>query len=322
MKRLFFPVIFFLFTAHAIVAQTGDLMLKSSDKGLYVDHKVAPKQSFFSIGRMYNVHPNAIASFNKLDIKKGLQIGQQMRIPLTDTNFSQKTNSGTPVYYKVGDNEGLMKVSNANNNVTLANIRHWNGLTSDKLSPGKKLIVGFVQSKELPSITIKGTAKANEEVLVKEEPKKDPPKETEKPVVVKEEPKTEVKEEPKKPEPVFTKTEEKPVGVSSENGYFKYHFDQQVKSNGANKNETVTSGVFKTTSGWLDAKYYLLIDNVQPGTIVKLTNPSNSKVIYAKVLGQMAGIKQNEGLNIRISSAGAAALQVDEQDKFIVKINY
>jgi len=64
------------------------------------------------------------------------------------------------------------------------------------------------------------------------------------------------------------------------------------------------------------------MDGVQPGTIIKVSNPSNNKIIYAKVLGEMAGIRQNEGFDIRISSAAASALQITEQDKFIVKVNY
>jgi hypothetical protein len=64
------------------------------------------------------------------------------------------------------------------------------------------------------------------------------------------------------------------------------------------------------------------MDAVQPGTIVKVINPDNNKAVYAKVLGEMSGIRQNEGLNIRISNAAAAALQIQEQDKFILKINY
>ena len=107
-----------------------------------------------------------------------------------------------------------------------------------------------------------------------------------------------------------------------EQGYFKSHFELQVKKFPVSKEQTVTSGIFKTASGWQDAKYYLLIDAVQPGTIIKVINPTNNNVIYVKVLGVMNGIRQNEGFNIRISNAGATALGVTEQDKFIVKISY
>ena len=115
--------------------------------------------------------------------------------------------------------------------------------------------------------------------------------------------------------------EVKKVAIEGQ-GYFKNHFEQQSKLSAPTKDETVTASIFKTLSGWEDGKYYLLIDNVQPGTIVGIINPSNNKAIYAKVLGEMSGIRQNQGLDIRISNAGAAALDITEQDKFIVKVNY
>lgn len=323
MKKFFFPFLALLLTAHFAMAQKPDLMVKSSEKGLYLEHKVAAKESFFAIGRLYNVHPKALASYNKLDMNKGLAIGQSIRIPLTDTNFTQKGNTGTPVYYRTGENEGLMKVSNTHNNVLLQNLRDWNRLTADNIPKGSKLVIGFLLSKEMPAVTLKGkTAPVTE-------PEKEKPVVVTAPVekIVKQEPVAEIKKEeprpePKKEEPVIAKPEEKVIPASSENGYFKYHFEQQLKTTPVSKETTVTSGIFKTTSGWLDAKYYLLIDAVQPGTIVKITNPANNKIIYAKVLGVMAGIRQNEGFDIRISSAAASALQVTEQDKFIVKVSY
>ena len=120
--------------AHSVAAQK-ELMVKSSDKGLYLEHKVAAKESFYAVGRLYNVSPKFIASFNSLDLKKGLQIDQKIRIPLTDTNFTQQGNVGTPVYYKVGGKEGLMTVSNKNNKVSLANLRLWNNLSKQGSLP-------------------------------------------------------------------------------------------------------------------------------------------------------------------------------------------
>jgi hypothetical protein len=110
--------------------------------------------------------------------------------------------------------------------------------------------------------------------------------------------------------------------VQAGDGYFKTSFAQQAKTYPVTKNETVTSGIFKTTSGWNDGKYYALIDGVEPGTIIKVVNPANSKTVYAKVLGQMSGIRQNEGFNLRISNAAASVLEISEMDKFTVKVNY
>ena len=84
----------------------------------------------------------------------------------------------------------------------------------------------------------------------------------------------------------------------------------------------MTAGIFKTASGWKDSKYYLLMDGVQPGMVVKIINPDNNKMVYAKVLGEMSGIRQNEGLNIRISNSAASVLEVPDLEKFVVKVNY
>lgn len=50
-----------------------------------------------------------------------------------------------PVYYTVKPQEGLYRVA-VNNNVTMAEIRMWNNLTSDNLTVGQKLIVGYGQT--------------------------------------------------------------------------------------------------------------------------------------------------------------------------------
>ncbi|MCG2617256.1 LysM peptidoglycan-binding domain-containing protein [Terrimonas sp. NA20] len=333
MKKPFIFLILFFAVVFASQAQGDGLLVKQGDKGLYLDHTVSSGQGLYSVGRLYNVSPKYIASFNKSDINKGLEIGQVIRIPLTDTNFTQKSNKGIPVYYTVGASEGLLKVSNVNNKVTMQKLRDWNGLKSDALQVGQRLIVGYLVSKEMQNVVSSAPkvtpAKPEEKPVVKNEPVQEQPKTA--PVIgsstqpvqttpVKEEPK---KEEPKKEE--HKKAEPAPRQdnpVSSGQGYFKTFYEHQVKQSPVAKNTTVTAGIFKTSSGWEDAKYYLLIDGVATGTIVQLINPDNNKAIYAKVLGEMNGIRQNQGLGIRISNAGAAALGVTDSEKFIVKIIY
>lgn len=326
MKKFSLFILFGLLQVSLLYSQKGDLLVKSSDKGLYLEHKVMAKETYYSVGRLYNLHPKAIASFNGLDMNKGLNIDQKIRIPLLDSNFTQKGNSGTPVYYKVGDNEGLLTVSKKNNNVSLASLRQWNNLADDRIKKEAKLIIGFLQSREMKAVTITPTVET-EKVVANKDDKPAPvqteitdlTKKEEKKVAEAEE-KAEKKEEKKNAPPVVVTEIRKPVVEGQ--GYFKPHFEQQVKVSPLSKDETVTAGIFKTTSGWDDAKYYLLIDDIQPGTIIKITNPSNNKAVFAKVLGEMAGIRQNSGYQVRISNAAAAALGITEQDKFIVKVNY
>jgi hypothetical protein len=370
MKKLFLLSVLSVAMLFSVLAQPKELVIKKGGRGLYLEHTVAPREGLYSIGRLYNVHPKFLAAYNHVDISKGLNVDQVIHIPLTDTNFTQKSNKGAPVYYAVMEAQGLMKVSNSINKATLKDLRSWNGIKNDNLSAGSKLIVGFLVSKEMSALasktpvkqtpvkqedkplvknaqaegkTVVKAVKAEDKPVVKAPIKEDKPivkndkpeekelvktKPAEDKPVVKTEAETVkeitpgVKEEPKKTEPVFAKQETSTS--SSEQGYFKKSFELQVKSIPVSKNATVTSGIFKTTSGWQDAKYYLLIDGVPSGTIVKVINPDNNLAVYAKVLGEMNGIRQNEGYDIRISNAAASTLgiPISDTDKFILKVNY
>ncbi|HLG38835.1 MAG TPA: LysM peptidoglycan-binding domain-containing protein [Chitinophagaceae bacterium] len=324
MKKLFVVLLVSLAFIKMAIAQPNQLMIKGYGKDLYVDHKVSAKEGIFAIGRMYNVHPKFIASYNKLDMSKGLSIGQVLRIPLTDTNFSQKTGNGRPIYYKVGDKESMAKISSVNNKVPVQSLREWNKLKNDNVAAGTNLVVGFLVP-GVNSVTA-GTTPAKEEVKKPEEnkavAKKDTIADRSGALVKKDEIKKEEikREEPKKPEPVVVKKEV--TSDMSGQGYFKLSFDQQVKAVPISKTETVTSGIFKMANISQEAKYYLLADGVNSGTVVRVINPDNNKAIYAKVLGDMNSNRPEKGLNIRISDTAASELGITDTDKFIVKINY
>ena len=76
---------------------------------------------------------------------------------------------------------------------------------------------------------------------------------------------------------------------------------------------------FKSASGWADKKFYILMNDAPPGSIVKVRNGNN--VVYAKVLWSLGTQKENEGLDFRISTASAAALNISDE-KFNVAVTY
>jgi LysM repeat protein len=302
-------------------AQT-DLIVRSNDKGIYLNHTVIAKENFYSIGRLYNIPAKDIAAFNSLEMNNGLNVGQSLMIPLQASNFTQTASNGTPVYYVVGEHEGLYRVSLKNNKVLMVNLRKWNNLSTDNISAGQKLIVGFVTSAELAAHTPASTP-VSQQPVVEEKPQPQPH--------------SVQTETAKKPEPEPTRTQntttastassssvlsQQAVVRDGNGGYFKSQFEQQSKTSSSNKDIMATSGIFKTASGWQDAKYYALMDGVEPGTIIRVVNPNNSKAIYAKVLGAMSGISQNKGLDVRISNAAANVLEISDTEKFIVRVNY
>jgi LysM repeat protein len=101
-------------------------------------------------------------------------------------------------------------------------------------------------------------------------------------------------------------------------GYFTTMFAKGVEGRDL-KSTTGNAMTFKSASGWTDKKYYILINDVPPGSIVKVVY--NNKPIYAKVLWNMGGIKENEGLDFRISNAAANALGITDA-KFNVTVTY
>ena len=307
----------------------NELLVQRSDKGLYLMHKVTPGESFFSVGRLFNVPAKEIAAFNGLDMNHGLNIGQDLKIPLNHTNFNQAAAKGRPVYYVVGNGEGLYRVSVNNNKVLMANLRKFNHLTSDQISAGQKLVVGYLVSPQADKIS-EPSADAGSDVATapvqQPEIKTAPPaekKETERAADADPRPQPEKKQvETEEKPPVRTAPPSQVAVTDGTGGYFRSQFEQQVRQQPVKRDETASAGIFKTASGWQDAKYYALMDKVEPGTIIRIINPTNNKVIFAKVLGEMSGIRQNQGYDVRISNAAASALDVSDTEKFIVRVNY
>jgi hypothetical protein len=55
-------------------AQEKSLQVEGVSPALYITHKVAPKENYYSIGRIYNVSPKEIAPFNKLQLESGSRL--------------------------------------------------------------------------------------------------------------------------------------------------------------------------------------------------------------------------------------------------------
>lgn len=337
MKKVLF---LFLLAPSFVAAQDNILLAEGISPNLFVSHKVAPKENYYSIGRIYNISPKEIAPFNNLQLEAGLSLGQVIKVPLSSTNFFQSGNAEAdetfvPVYHVVKDKEGLYRVGVNHNNLPQETLKEWNNIKGDAVKPGAKLIVGYLKVKKELSLLARngiGTAiNAKAIAAAKPEEKKTAaePVKTETVKVKPAEPVKTDKEEvvkTEKPEPVKPVKEpvaetKMPAAVKSNPGEsFKSVYDTQ-KKNGDMEEVEGSAGVFKSTSGWTDKKYYCLYNGATAGTIVKITNPANKKYVFAKVLDLMPDIKKNEGLLLVISNSAADELGAGEVN-FNCLINY
>ena len=356
-KSIFLAV---LVCASLSVAAQTTLQVQGLSPNLYLTHTVVSKDNWYSIGRMYNISPKELAPFNELSMDKPLEISQQIRIPLKAVNFSQDNQKAgdevfVPVYYVVKEREWMYRISQNNNKVPIEKLEQWNNLTNGDIKPGMEVIVGYLKVKSSQSpLAVQATsirtsppiAKSSEPVqktpeVVAASKAQDKPAETnhtetaktenkidDKAPVEKQETKGVNKEEVKpitdnKAEdlrPAETKpAETKPVlaqtPVDNRGGFFKNQYGETGKA------ATGAAGVFRSTSGWQDGKYYALMNNVPVGTIIKVGNPSNGKTVYAKVLGNLPDMKESAGLTLRLSDAAATELGL-ASNKFPVSVHY
>ena len=129
MKRI---LILLFFVPFITAAQNKPLIIEGSAPDLYITHTVAPKENYYSIGRMYNISPKEIAPFNKLELEKGLSLNQVIKIPLTG-NFSQDgavsaDEALIPIYHVVKEKEGLYRIGTAYNKLPVETIKKWNNM--------------------------------------------------------------------------------------------------------------------------------------------------------------------------------------------------
>jgi LysM repeat protein len=340
MKNGIVLVLLLIFSISTGFSQNQLTILGSGGK-FYLNHTVAAKENWYSIGRLFNLPPHDIAGYNNMNFDKPLDIGQEIKIPLTTANFDQKPvktagESLIPVFHLVQDKEWAFKISSIYNDVPVTSLEKWNKIKRDDIQPGTNLIVGFLKVKtDLSPLAIGvSTNPAIGNNPSESSVKPDKPAESSFGQTI---PKT-AAPPASSPSAVAAKTGSAagvvPVtsgsavsspGNTSEkvNNYALSHSNGgffSIDFVASGKSVSGQAGTFKSTSGWTDGKYYALMNGVAVGTIIRVTG-TNGKAIYAKVLGQLPDMKESNGLVTRVSNAAVAEMGLGE-GKFLVDVKY
>ncbi len=319
--------------------------------GAQTPHTVKAKETLYSLARKYNVHPRELAAYNNIPVETSLVLGQVIKIPLkptmaplqatppksdavvkkeepakpvTPVKEPEKTTvspvTKIPVNHKVAKKETLYAISKKYPNASIADIKKWNNLTSDGLSEGTSLVVGYKQSTTLAEEKEQPVKKEVETVKEKPVEKEIISESNTSQVGKKEEAVAKAVEKPVKTVPI-REEQSSITGKDFAGGAFRASYMQQVKEKAEPVSEKGTAGIFKSTSGWEDGKYYCLSNSIPAGTIVKVTYPATGNAIYAKVLDLIPDLRQNAGIILRLSNAATSELGVST-DIFECTINY
>lgn len=317
-------------------AQTPSLEIQGTGSEFYLNHTVVAKETFFSIGRLYNVAPRDIAAYNHVPLNGGLDVGQKLKVPLGTYNFTQSPNPDpfeavVPLYHTVASGETLFRLGENYGKVPLDRIKQWNNLSSDIVEKGSRMVVGFLKVNKSesalaphasqPVVQVKKPVKPEQmpKAEVKPAPKPEPtPEPTPKPEPT---PEPELTPQPEvAPEEQTAVVQPTPEIQGVNSGYFQSLYANQNIA-GVPVTENGKASVFKSTSGWQDKKYYCFYNEASRGSLVKITDPATGKVVYAKVLDAIPDIRRNEGLTLVLSNAGSDALGI-EGDSFSCSVTY
>jgi LysM repeat protein len=311
-----FSLLIVLFLSSFLVKAQDTLMVEGIAPNMYLVHKVAPKENYYSVGRMYNVSPKELSAYNKLPFEKGLTLGQNIKVPLLPSNFVQSTQVAAteavvPVYHTVQPKEILSKLSTMYK-ANPEDIKKWNHLKTSATTRGSNLVIGYLKVQKAQSALVNKSLNA---VAVKE-----PSKDLTKPASTQPD---NITKKDSVVTTVTTTTTTTPVanntaGSKFNGGIFKTSYTEQPGK--TEVKETGTAGIFKTSSGWQDGKFYCFHNGALPGSIVKITNTANGKTVFARVLDALPSIKQNNGLLLLVSNA--AADELGATDKFDCSITY
>lgn len=261
-----------LISGTAMASKLDSVGVESLEGKQIILHKLDPKESYFSLGRKYNVNPAAIIDYNR---NKALKIGDIIKIPTQrpfvgspNTSLAVESNSTSEeefISYTVKPKETLYSIAKKFN-TTIEEIKRINNLRISSLAIGQTL--KLKNSSASPADT-----SAPQSVNV--------------PAVIN--------------NPVDTTTQENSTQVTLGGE------DRKLPATRYGLREVREKGL----ASWiqdesLDETKMLALHPTAPiGTIIKLTNPMTQKSTFAKVVGKFTENESNKGLIIIITKTAA-----------------
>jgi LysM repeat protein len=297
----------------------------------YVTHILKQGESLSMLAQEYNTSVGDIMRLNGMHADTKLVYGSTIKIPSTKTQTivakknnintntvvaSKSINTSNEITHVVTKGETLYSISKKYN-VSIDELKQWNHLADNNAKVGTLLIISDKGNEKFATTQVQ-----KQRVETVEAPQQKEEVVTNNNQDIKAQTNNASAQDIK----INNSTYNEQPAVQNENntttnsiamqatadytgtGYFTSEFtDKKTKRL---QNISGISKTFKTASGWSDGKYYILANDIEPGTIVKI-KADNGNEVYAKVLWNMGDLKENSGINFRVSNATAAALHED-----------
>ncbi|MCW5911583.1 MAG: LysM peptidoglycan-binding domain-containing protein [Cyclobacteriaceae bacterium] len=252
-------------------------------------HKVAAKETLFSVSRLYDVSVDEIKTWNNLK-DNSLSLGQELVIKKKSTTLAAQNTlpamQAVKGAHTVEAKETLYSIARQYN-ITVQQLREWNSLTADELKIGQVLFVTQPMYQQ-----------QSEEVKMQPQVVEIRP-EVKETSVVKPEVKTENKTQPAVKETTI-RISENVTGTD------------EVKEGGL-------AELIEGTDG--NRKYLALHRTAKVGTILKVRNELNNREVFVRVAGSLPNIGANNNVVIKLSKSAYDRLGAIDP-RFRVEVTY
>lgn len=303
-------LLLFLFASNYLFGQTG-----SGKSSPYIIHVVKFGETLTKIAQKYKVNQLEILKLNPSLTADNLNPEQIIRIPNKNTSSTKSINKTPEVVAKNKDvlpsiktkfhivepGQTLYAISKLYN-TKIEDIQKWNQLKDFNLKVGSKLIVAEPETKS----TIK-----KDSILKKESNTNLPVKPIENKQVT-----------------TFTQTN---TDIAAENTEIQaIENDSQMdlaklfkeRSAAATPNKVRGTGApMTTTLGAMENVYFAMHKTLSIGTIIKIKNLTNNKIVYAKIIGNLPQTDENKHVIVRYS-LGVKKVLLLQNGKCYVEIEY
>lgn len=316
--------------------------VKMIDGSAFIIYKVSGGETIYSVSRKYLVPMSALVSANPGVNMDQVQAGQKILIPskqatstastnaITDSNHSStvQTQSG---YHTVAAGETLYAIARKYQ-ITFAELKSANPeLNSDAIVVGQKVKIPGNKSEiilETTSAINNGkTETANQEQAIIEIPEKEKKieitkSETDVSNIETSEVETPIQDVEKTlPESDITSST---LPVTDKNKPFSQTFTEYSYTKG------LIAESAKGVATWIEGsndmstandRYYALHNEAPIGSVIKIRNLMNNRVIYAKVIGTLSESEVNEKVMVKLSAGAAQKLNVLDS-RFVVEATF
>lgn len=258
-----------------------------------VRHKVQPKETLFSISRMYNVTVDDIKAWNNLR-DNGISVGQELlvskgssvnpvtpatSVPATATVATTRVGAQSSVKttHTVGTGETMYGISRMYN-ISVDQLKAWNGIAANEIKVGQVLVITAPMNQSQTVAAVPATVPAQTMQVVKSE---------------------------------------QPVTATASAGA-----PVKISETVLGTDEVRELGLAELIEGSESSRKYLALHRTaKAGSIIKIRNELNNREVFVRVAGNLPDTGVNDKLVVKISKSAYERLGAIDQ-KFRVEVTY